>query len=157
MAPPLITPEELGERYPALLADKLVGAVAAASALVRSYATRAPGYPNGWVADDGTLSPVPDGVVEATYLVARRAALMSDSAAQDETAGPFSVRRDSSVWLSGMEKIMLKPWSDAGGYRSITTTGPLGTGGPLLDEFVPSHLASGRDGTGGDLLEWGDQ
>jgi hypothetical protein len=110
--------------------SKLTGALAAASALVRAY-TRV-GKPDGWVNTDNTLQAVPDPVVQATLFIARRVVLMPESGVSEETAGPFTVRRDNSLFLSVTEKTLLAQWSTSGGGAiSITTCGPLSDGVPL--------------------------
>jgi hypothetical protein len=106
--------------------DKLVAALGAASSLVRAYTRRL----DGWVSGE-----IPDPIHQATLFIARRVALMPDGGTGDETVGPYTVKRDTSMWLSATEKLLLDPYRPAG-IQSVSLSGPLG---PMLggDVLVP--------------------
>lgn len=110
--------------------EKLAAALAAASSLVRSYTRQ----PEGWA-----TGIVPDPVFQAVLFIARRVALMPEGATGDETVGPFSVKRDSSMWLSATEKILLAPFMGHASITTVTTVGPTGIGWPT-DVLVPGDL-----------------
>lgn len=95
--------------------EKLTAALAAASSLVRTYTRR----PEGWATGE-----IPDPVFQATLFIARRVALMPEASTGDEVVGPFQVKRDTSMWLSSTEKILLAP------YRA-STVGSMGLSGPV--------------------------
>lgn len=123
--------------------ERKAGALVAASALVRTY-TRF-GRPDGWVDEDGVLlGDIPDEVVQAVIFIARRVALMPESGVTDEAAGPFSVKRDSSMWMSSTEKALLEPWANRSSY---STVGVRSVGGrwdwPSSGDYVP--VAGGGD------------
>lgn len=132
--PVLASPQDLADRYPGLgEPSELLGPLAAASALARAYTKR----PTGWVDENGELTEVPDAVFEAVLLIARRVALMPTVEATEETAGPFSVKRDSSMWLSTAEKILLDTaMNTSGAVTSMTVQGPVPPM-PLETYYVP--------------------
>lgn len=109
--------------------EKVISALAAASSLVRAYTRRL----DGWVTGE-----IPDPIHQATLFIARRVALMPDGGTGDETVGPYTVKRDTSMWLSATEKLLLDPWRPAG-VQSMGVSGPLG---PMLggDVLVPGDL-----------------
>lgn len=107
--------------------EKLTAALAAASSLVRAYTRQ----PEGWATGE-----IPDPVFQATLFVARRVALMPEASTGDETVGPFSVKRDASMWLSATEKILLAPYMGHSSVTSIGTVGPTGIGWPT-EVLVP--------------------
>lgn len=121
---------------------KCNSALAAASALVRSYTER----PNGWVKTDGTLDVVPDPVAEATVNVARRRALSPDDGVTDESAGPFSVKRDTGLWLSATDKLLLDYYRHSAGVVSMGTKTALAEHGELIT--APGDLP------GSDPIPW---
>lgn len=118
---------------------KASAALLSASTLVRSYTER----PTGWVdADTGELETVPDPVVEATVNVARRRALTPDDGTTDESAGPFSVKRDTGLWLSATDRLLLDHYRHTAGVTSMTTRGVLGS---HLDVVTVSDGLPGSD------------
>ncbi|MCA1675359.1 MAG: hypothetical protein LC799_25285, partial [Actinobacteria bacterium] len=70
---------------------KALAALGSASTLVRVYTERF---------EDWGLADAPDAVREATVNVARRRALTPENGITDQSAGPFSVKRDTGLWLS---------------------------------------------------------
>lgn len=143
MAPTLATAQDMTQ-FPSLPAAKVTGALVAASALVRSY-TRS-GKPDGWVNVDGSLQEVPDEVKQATMFIARRVALMPDSGATQESAGPFAVTRDNGMWLGATEKMLLARWA-APSIQVMTVHGPTN----YSDDYWLVPVADG-----GDLIEFPD-
>ncbi|MGH4013167.1 MAG: hypothetical protein ACRDSL_04395 [Pseudonocardiaceae bacterium] len=122
---------------------KCTAALASASALVRSYTDR----PTGWVnPGTGQLDTVPDPVVEATINVARRRAVTPDDGTTDESAGPFSVKRDTGLWLSATDKLLLDHYRHSAGVTSMTTRGVFGAAEDLVT--VPDGLP------GSDPIPW---
>ncbi|MER5671155.1 hypothetical protein [Pseudonocardia alni] len=122
MLPPLARDGDLAPFLSgtALPTGRAFAALSAASSLVRAYCGRT------WVTDSGELETVPDPVVQATVFIARRVALISDEGASSETAGPFSVRRDTGMWMSATERLLLDPYRISSGVTSMSTRGPLG-------------------------------
>lgn len=114
--------------------DKALAALASASALVRSYVER----PTGWVDDAGQLEEVPDPVVEATVNVARRRALTPDDGTTDQSAGPFSIKRDTGLWLSATDRLLLDYYRASAGITSMRTRGVFGAEDDLVT--VPGDL-----------------
>ncbi|MGH3992726.1 MAG: hypothetical protein ACRDSN_09735, partial [Pseudonocardiaceae bacterium] len=92
------------------------------------------------------LDTVPDPVVEATINVARRRAVTPDDGTTDESAGPFSVKRDTGLWLSATDKLLLDHYRHSAGVTSMTTRGAVGAAEDLVT--VPDGLP------GSDPIPW---
>lgn len=103
--------------------SKVISALASASILVRAYTER----PTGWVDED-----VPEPVREATVNIARRRAMTPDSGVTEESAGPFSVKRDTGLWLSATDRILLDCYRASAGVTSMTTRGVFGDAEDLV-------------------------
>lgn len=122
--PPLASPVDLYQWIPDTVDPaKVYAALVSASALVRAYTER----PTGWVTDTGQLETVPDPVIEATVNVARRRTLTPDDGTIEQSAGPFSVKRDTGLWLSATDRLLLDRYRTSAGVTSMGTRSVFGT------------------------------
>lgn len=85
----------------------------------------------GYCRTDFEPSPYPGAVIRVTAAVASRALIAAsagDPFVQQQTAGPFSLTRNAAaasgdVWLTGADKIKLRPYRRGGGLTSVELVG----------------------------------